>query len=354
MTDGGLAAHCAAAESLGSLPGGFRTGRQEIPGKASRRRGERQTNHVFPVKIGQNEFHTPRMGVLVGRFFAKLAISIGNGFQGRNPAWQRSIYSERSNMSLLAVLYQLVPEAPILVAANREEKYDRVCPTPSIQPGKPRVLASIDPQSAGTCLGVNQAGMFCGLTSRRKIQEPANPKSRRVLCREMLKCGSAREAVDLAMEELHSNSYAGGNFVVADGESGWVVHAGSDVNVVQLQEGLSIVGHMDVNDGLDDRAAMARRLLTLQMLDSPVKFLAVASKVFARQPISAGRPSMVVRQADFGTVSSTLISLGKKPRDAIYQYANGAPDQVKYEDYSPLLRDILSRGLRESRTRANA
>jgi hypothetical protein len=99
---------------------------------------------------------------------------------------------------------------------------------------------------------------------------------------------------------------------------------------------------------------MARRLLTLQMLDSPVKFLAVASKVFARQPISAGRPSMVVRQPHFGTISSTLISLGKKPRDAIYQYANGAPDQARFEDYSPLLRDILSRGLRESRARASA
>ena len=63
---------------------------------------------------------------------------------------------------------------------------------------------------------------------------------------------------------------------------------------------------------------------------------------------------MVLRDSSYGTVSSTLISLGKKPRDAIYQYSNGAPDQSKFEDYSPLLRDILSRGLREARTRANA
>ena len=59
---------------------------------------------------------------------------------------------------------------------------------------------------------------------------------------------------------------------------------------------------------------------------------------------------MVVRGPDRGTVSSTLIALGKKPRDAIYQHSTGAPDRSKYEDYSPLLRDILSRGLRESRT----
>ena len=51
---------------------------------------------------------------------------------------------------------------------------------------------------------------------------------------------------------------------------------------------------------------------------------------------------------------AALIALGKKPRDAIFQYANGSPDGARYEDYSPLLRDILSRGLRESRTKAKA
>jgi hypothetical protein len=63
---------------------------------------------------------------------------------------------------------------------------------------------------------------------------------------------------------------------------------------------------------------------------------------------------MVIRGSEKGTVSSTLLALGKKPRDAIYQFAAGAPDETKYEDYSPLLRDILSRGLREARTKAKA
>jgi hypothetical protein len=94
--------------------------------------------------------------------------------------------------------------------------------------------------------------------------------------------------------------------------------------------------------------------LTLQTLDSPVKFLAVASKVFARPPSAPDRPGMILRSGEKGTVSSTLIALGKKPRDAIFQYAPAAPDKSKYEDYSPLLRDILSRGLRESRSRAKA
>ena len=154
----------------------------------------------------------------------------------------------------------------------------------------------------------------------------------------------------MALDEISPNKYDGVNFVIADSESAWVVHGGDDYEAVALEEGLSIIANRDVNDPRDERVKLAQRLLTLQTLDSPVKFLAVASKVFARPASAPGRPSMVIRGDDRGTVSSTLLALGKKPRDAIYQYADGAPDQSKYEDYSPLLRDILSRGLRESRT----
>ncbi len=257
-------------------------------------------------------------------------------------------------MSLVALVYHLVPEAPILVACNREDQLDLAISTPSIQSGKPRILASIEQKTGGTKLGVNQNGMFCAVIGRKKFAVPSSPRSRSVLCRNMLRCNSAGQAVDLALEELHTEQYPGANFVVADAESAWVIHGGNDTNVCELEEGLSIVGVNDVDDRNDERVRLAQRLLTLQMLDSPVKFLAVASKVFARSPQVSPRANMVIREKDVATVSSTLISLGKKPRDAIYQYANGAPDQAKYEDYSPLFGDILSRGLREARTRANA
>ncbi|MCH7727159.1 MAG: NRDE family protein [Planctomycetes bacterium] len=257
-------------------------------------------------------------------------------------------------MCLLAIHYQLLPESPILVAANREEFYDRGSSAPSIQSGKPRILCGIDQQAGGTWLGVNQHGLFVGACNRAKPQPPLAARSRGVLCRELLRSGSARQGVNLAMEELHSGKYEGVNYVIADSESGWVVHGGEEIEVVELEEGLSIVANRDVNDFDDERVAMAHRLLTLQTLDSPVKFLAIASKVFARPPSPPGRPSMVVRGKDRGTVSATLLALGQKPRDAIYQYADGGPDVSRFEDYSPLLRDILSRGLREARQRASA
>lgn len=156
------------------------------------------------------------------------------------------------------------------------------------------------------------------------------------------------------MDGIADGDYDGVNFVIADQEGAWVVHGGDDYEAVVLEEGLSIIANHDVNDPRDERVRLAHRLLTLQTLDSPIKFLAVASKVFARPASAPGRPSMVVRGKERGTVSSTLLALGKKPRDAIYQFADGAPDQTRYEDYSPLLRDILSRGLREARTKVKA
>jgi len=257
-------------------------------------------------------------------------------------------------MCILAIQYRLVPETPILVAANREESYDRAGLPPTIQSGKPRVLCGVDKQAGGTWLGVNQHGLFVGVCNRKKGSPPASPRSRGTLARELLRASTARRAVDTALDEVSSEKYEGVNFVIADAESGWVVHGGDDYEAVRLEDGLSIIANHDVNDPRDERIKLAHRLLTLQTLDSPVKFLAIASKVFARPASAPGRPSMVMRGQEHGTVCSTLLALGKKPRDAIYQYADGAPDKVKYEDYSPLLRDILSRGLRESRTKVKA
>ena len=256
-------------------------------------------------------------------------------------------------MRLIAIQYQLVPEAPLLVAANRDEHYDRPSLPPSIQSGKPRVLCGIDQKANGTWLGINQNGLFAAVCNRRKDTPALIARSRGLLCKDILRAGSAREAVDLCMEEVNAGKVNGANFVVADKEHGWVVHAGDDLNAVPLIEGLNIIADTDLNDESNERVMMVRRLLTLQSLDSPVKFLARASKVFARAPSPPGRPNVVKREKEMGTVSSTLISLGTKPRDAIYQYATGAPDTHKYEDFSPLLRDILSRGLRESKAKAN-
>ncbi len=257
-------------------------------------------------------------------------------------------------MCLLAIQYRVVSECPILVAANREEFFDRRSSGPSIQAGKPRILCPTDQRSGGTWLGVNQHGVFVGICNRRTMEPIGSNRSRGLLCKEALKGTSSQACLDRALEELEKHQFEACNLMVADRDTGFVIHHETENEVLEMRSGLNIVGGRNLNDPRDERVQLASRLLTLQTLDSPVKFLAVASKVFARSPSPASRANMVLRGADYGTVSSTLIALGTKPRDAIYQYADGPADEARYEDYSPLLRDILSRGLRESRTKAIA
>lgn len=254
-------------------------------------------------------------------------------------------------MCLLAIQYRVVSESPILVAANREEFFDRRSTAPAIQSGKPRILCPTDQRNGGTWLGVNQHGVFVGICNRRTMEPLGSNRSRGLVCKETLKANSSQQALQRALEEFEKYQVEACNLVIADRDAGFVIHHESENEVVEMHAGLNIIGGRNVNDPRDERVQLASRLLTLQTLDSPVKFLAVASKVFARSPTPTGRANMVLRGADYGTVSSTLIALGAKPRDAIYQYADGPADETRYEDYSPLLRDILSRGLREARSK---
>jgi len=87
---------------------------------------------------------------------------------------------------VLAIQYKSAKDAPILVAHNREEQLDRPTQAPRIQSGRPRVVCGIDRKAGGTWLGVNQNGLLVAVANRRKTVVPAEPRSRGVLCRELL------------------------------------------------------------------------------------------------------------------------------------------------------------------------
>ncbi len=245
-------------------------------------------------------------------------------------------------MCILALQYQVAKDAPILVAYNREEALDRPSSVPRIQSGRPRVVCPIDRKAGGTWFGVNQHGLFVAVANRPKRRVPLEPISRGILCRKLLGFNNARDAARYAMEELLTDNYMGANYVCADANYAAVVYGGDEVKIVEIPPGLHLLTNGDLDDPNDPRQAFARRLMTLQKLDSAVAFLAVASRTFARRCDAEGRWGVVFTRGNFGTVSSTLLSLTKKTHHAILQHAPGPPDQVAYEDFSALLRQVLS------------
>jgi len=245
-------------------------------------------------------------------------------------------------MCVLAIQYRVAPDAPILVAHNREERFDRPSQAPRIQSGKPRVVCGIDRKAGGTWLGVNQYGLFVAVANRPKRHVPLEPRSRGLLCRELLNCDNARQASEMAARELRSGCYAGANYICLDAKNGAVVYGGDTIEIVKLQPGLHLLTNGDLDDPRDKRQEFVRRLLTLQTLDSAVAFLAVASRTFSRKPDALGRRGIVIDGPEFGTVSSTLVSLSRKSHNAVLQYAAGPPSDNGYEDLSALLRQVLS------------
>ena len=257
-------------------------------------------------------------------------------------------------MCILAILYRVARNAPLLVAANREEYRERPTQHPKIQPGSPRILCGIDQRAGGTWLGISQSGLFVTVTNRAKRNPPLEPRSRGLLCRELLNMRSAREAAERAAKELSTGRYAGANYLCADLKSASVVYGGERVEIVELEPGLHTLSNGDLNDFADERHAMIRRMLTLQKLDSAVTFLAVASRAFSRRPDSFGRQGIVIPDERYGTVSSCLLALSRKVSQAILQYSPGPPTDHAYEDLSALLRQVLSAGRNRPREAAKA
>lgn len=242
----------------------------------------------------------------------------------------------------MAILYKTARSAPVLVAANREELFDRPTQPPKIQSGTPRVVCGIDRKAGGTWLGVNQYGMFAGVTNRPKTLVSADPRSRGLLCRELLDMRTAKEAVRHAAEELATGFYAGANYICADAQYAAVVYGGSRIQVAELNPGLHLVTNGNLNDPHDQRQEFVRRMLSLHTLDSAVTFLAVASRALSRKPDVSGRRGVIIAGSEYGTVSSTLLSLPTKFQKSVYQYAPGPPCDHSYDDLSALLRQVLS------------
>lgn len=246
-------------------------------------------------------------------------------------------------MCVLAIHFQATSEAPVLLAHNRDDSYERPVGPPRVHYGRPKVICPVDRKDGGTWIGVNQHGLVVAVINRVKPgTEPPEGRSVYVLCRELLNSASASQAISLCCEELQTGKYPACHFLCADRRFGAVVQYGGDLTVVPLRPGLHFLSTAPLDDPFDPRQEFARRMLTLQRLDSAVAFLAAASRVFSRKADAEGRRGLVISSPGFGTVCSSLVALTNRPSQAVFHFAPGPPSETPYDDYSAFLRQVLS------------
>jgi uncharacterized protein with NRDE domain len=127
-------------------------------------------------------------------------------------------------MCLILLAWQVHPDYPLVVAANRDEFFARSSAPAGFWPESPDILAGHDLEAGGTWLGVSRSGRFAALTNYREGgKQRANAPSRGALVADFLEArGDA--GVDntpepyLARLAKRGNDYNGFNLFVSDGD----------------------------------------------------------------------------------------------------------------------------------------
>ena len=118
-------------------------------------------------------------------------------------------------MCLILAALDAHPDDALVVAANRDEFYDRPTAPAGFWPEHPRILGGRDLRAGGTWLAVDRSGRFAAVTNYRQGErEPPAPRSRGLLVSDYL--SSEVEASSyVARVEREGAAYNGFNLLAA-------------------------------------------------------------------------------------------------------------------------------------------
>ena len=238
-------------------------------------------------------------------------------------------------MCILMVIHRVLPAHPIVVAANRDEYYDRPSQGPSLLGHSPRIWGGRDRRAGGTWMGLNEHGVVVGLTNRRlHAEQPTDPqrRSRGWVCLEALRGSTAAEAAETLISQP-AGRYNPFNLLVMDPtELMWIAYDDEPV-VRPLQPGLHILANGDLNDFETARLRRARRLLQAAEPASLHGLVPVLEQACRdHEPGVQNRETICMHRDNdtYGTVSSTILALPAHGREPVYRYTAGHPCQTPY------------------------
>lgn len=248
-------------------------------------------------------------------------------------------------MCFVLVLYQVRPDYPLIVAANREERRDRASTPPFRWDGEPAIWAGRDEVAGGTWLGVNSAGLVAAITNRP--ERPADPSlpSRGALCLSALREVSPPAALDVVSDRLKASPYNAFNLVCANPHEGWVTTWRGDAR--PLSPGIHVVSNRgEPDDSHLPHIRRARALLKRVDLEAP-SLEALFTHLGRLCANTRGRAPICRPAGDRGTVSSSLIALHPSGQIAAYWHANGPPSEAPYQPVGSdqINRDVFTNSL---------
>jgi len=236
----------------------------------------------------------------------------------------------------LIFAWQVFEDAPVVVAANRDELRDRPSLPPARRDWAVPVVAPMDEAAGGTWLGYNDHGVLVGLTNRWTDRAVDPDRSRGLLVRDALGCESATAAVRVVENALDGQTYDGFNMVAVDESAAHLVEYDGRPAVRQLRPGVHVV----VNVGADGRYSVpeSRHEAGVQQAtnaddvqtalqpapgEGSYEWLDRAAGILADHEYG-----VCIHRDRFGTRSSSLIRLGDE--ESVYRFADGPPCETEF------------------------
>ena len=140
-------------------------------------------------------------------------------------------------MCLILLSYKMHPDYRLILAANRDEFYNRPTAPLDYWADHPEVLAGRDLKGKGTWLGVTRTGRIAAITNYREPDaQMQNTTSRGILIRDFL-IGKSTPRRYLETVSQMCRAYNGFNLIVGDPSGLWY-YSNRATRIQQLQPGL--------------------------------------------------------------------------------------------------------------------
>ena len=241
-------------------------------------------------------------------------------------------------MCTILLAHRVRADAPLLLAANRDERLDRPAEGPALRTDRsPAVLAPRDLAGGGTWLGINARGLVVGITNRAGTPPDPGRRSRGELVFEALRADTPGAAA-ARIAGLTASDYNPFHLLFASVDDARLLWSdGEGFAEARLDPGLHVLTERSFGAAPTGREALLHGRLA--GLDPATMTLASLTSLLAiEEPGNPDVTSVELAGQGYGTRSSTAVALGEAPR---FLHADGAPSRVAYADQTDLLRALF-------------
>jgi uncharacterized protein with NRDE domain len=206
-------------------------------------------------------------------------------------------------MCLIVIAHKVSPRFPLVIAANRDEDYDRASHDAHFWTDAPDILGGRDAVAGGSWLAVTKSGRFAAVTNLRGAE--VRTRSRGALVRDFVVSGQAPESfAETVVAE--AEQYSGFHLFV--GEAGGDIVYVTPQSRTTLSSGVYAVSNAPEGEIWPKTDAARREMEVAMQMDDPSSLMLVLLQFLAApRGTNAVESEVFIAGERYGTRASTVI-----------------------------------------------